>query len=159
MPDNLYLWSPHNVQRVRASGIESDADFSADFGMIRTWVHASYAFTKSIDQTQGGSVYGEQLPYVPLHKGIIGANVTFKKASLGYSQVFTGARATSAEHTEILPSFSTGRLVMGYEFIAQHFTIDFQFKIDNIWDIEYQVIQYYRNPGRAFSVGLNVKIK
>jgi iron complex outermembrane receptor protein len=158
-PDDPYLWKPQNVQEVRAYGMESHLDLSQAAGKLLIAFNGSYTYSRSIDQSEESATFREQLSYVPEHKGVLDLTLALRDLSVDYTHTFTGERATVSDHSEILPAYSLGRIMIGYQLPLGKFDFGFQFRIENLWNVSYQVIRYYPNPGRSFSVGLQVLFK
>jgi iron complex outermembrane receptor protein len=158
-PDNPYVWKPQNVKEVRAYGIESRVELGKTIGHFSLDIQAAYSLSKSINESTESTGYGQQLPYVPVHKGIITAKAAFSHAFIEYTQSFTGNRSPVEDNSETLPAYSLGRLIAGYQLIIRRYDLDFFFRLENIWDISYEVVQYYPNPGRSFTLGLRLACK
>lgn len=157
-PDDPYMWAPQNIQKVRAAGLESRTGLRWKIAKVNTCLNASYSYTRSINENKEAAGYAKQLPYVAEHTGLINARVDCYDVSLDYTQSFTGSRATVEDHSESLPAFSVGRLRIGYAWNLKKCILDFNFRIDNLYNVRYQVIQYYPNPGRSFTGGVNVRM-
>lgn len=157
-PDDPYLWSPQNVQKVRAAGLEGRAGIEWSVRKMNTHLQASYSFTRSVNENKEASNYKKQLPYVAEHTGTINAGIRYGSAFLEYTQSFAGSRATVEDHSNALPPYSIGRLRVGYAWSLTKCILDFHFRIDNLFNVDYQVVQYYPNPGRSFTGGVNLKM-
>ena len=153
-PDDPWFWSPRNVQQVRSTGAESRLELARNVGKVNACLVASYSFTRSLNENKEADNYRKQLPYVAEHMGMINARISYGNAFVDYTQSFTGSRATVEDHSESLPAFSVGRLRLGCGWDLKDCILDLYFRIDNLFDVDYQVIQYYPNPGRAFSGGM-----
>ncbi len=157
-PDDPYFWSPQNVQRVRSTGMESRLELFSDIGKVKANLDASYSFTRSINENKEADNFRKQLPYVAEHMGTINVRIGYSRAYMDYTQSFTGSRATLEDHSESLPAFSIGRISIGCTWDLKVCDLDIYFRIDNLFNIDYQVIRYYPNPGRSYTGGVNVKI-
>ncbi len=157
-PDDPWFWSPQNVQRVRSTGMESRLELTRNVGKISASLMASYSYTRSLNKNKEADTYRKQLPYVAEHMGMINARIGYSRAFMDYTQSFTGSRATVEDHSESLPAFSVGRLRLGCGWDLKVCNFDLYFRMDNVFDVDYQVIQYYPNPGRAFYGGVELKI-
>jgi iron complex outermembrane receptor protein len=157
-PDDPWFWSPQNVQRVRSTGMESRVELVRKFGKVVANLVASYSFTRSVNENKEAENFRKQLPYVAEHMGMINFRMGYSRVFMDYTQSFTGSRATVEDHSESLPAFSIGRLRVGCGWDLKVCIVDLYFRIDNLFDVDYQVIRYYPNPGRAYTGGVNVKI-
>ncbi|MBP6978036.1 MAG: TonB-dependent receptor [Bacteroidales bacterium] len=158
LTDDPYMWSPQNVQKVRSAGLESRVALGWEAGKFDTFFQASYSFTRSINENKESPEFKKQLPYVAEHTGLITAGIAYSKAFLDYTQTFTGSRATVEDHSEMLPRFSIGRLRIGYGWDLKKCILDFYFRIDNVFNVDYQVVRYYPNPGISFTGGVGLKV-
>ncbi len=157
-PDDPYMWTPQNVQKVRAAGLESRAGLGLEIRKMNVYGNVSYSFTRSVNENKDEPTYRMQLPYVAEHTGIINAGIGYGHFSFDYTQSFTGERSTVADHSETLPPFSIGRIRIGYGWNLKKCLLDFHFRIDNLFNVEYQMVQYYPNPGISFTGGVSLKM-
>ncbi|MCA8831762.1 TonB-dependent receptor [Hymenobacter pini] len=153
-------WSPRNLRRVRAQGLEASSSFTWKPGPYQLAARASYAFTQSV-KTAGTSTdtdpVGRQLPFVPLHTAAISTDHAWHGWQLSTTLTFTGYRYTDASATDFLPSYwllnaSLGRTLTvrpGWRLqaLAQGF---------NLANTSYQSYQNRAMPLRSGSLSLRV---
>ncbi|MCD4773183.1 MAG: TonB-dependent receptor plug domain-containing protein [Bacteroidales bacterium] len=156
------LWSPQNIQKVWSRGYEIKALTKINFyGLIMTFLE-TYTFSKSTFQEQiGGSdnTYEKQLIYTPMHNFSSSSNFVYKSWFVNYSQTYTGKRFVSADNENFLSGFSIGQFSFGKTINLKTNTININFKINNVWKSDYQIIQYRQMPGRSFLISINYKFK
>lgn len=89
---NLFRWTMYNLGKVAIRGLElnlqSGWSLPADIGLKAA---LSYTYQQALDVT-GGDNYKQQIPYTPRHSGSFIASLGWKKYSLNYSFLYTGAR-------------------------------------------------------------------
>lgn len=161
-PTNTIYWSPVNLQKVWARGVESSAGLNYKRKNIESGVSLFYSYTLStITETAAsleGSV-GKQIIYVPQHNlnGII--SFRWKQLFFSYSQSYTGKRFTTSDNNTFLPGFSIGNVVLNYDLHLKAIGIGIGFRINNVWNTSYQTLEWRPMPGRNFNISLTFKFK
>jgi len=153
-----FLWTPENVQKVWARGVEIDGKLSFRVGQLETKTGLQYTYTRSTNQVDLDDSFEKQLVYVPIHS--FSANIIFlhKNTSLSYDHNYTGERYTLGDNSEYLPAYNVGRLIVNQRINIKKTYFILQFNINNIWNANYQAIQYYPMPGRNYEIRLSFGI-
>jgi vitamin B12 transporter len=156
---NWIQWAPiessqftaHNFKSVWSRGIEVDMQARRQFknGAIKASLH--YRFTPSTNIGLLGNIQdavGKQLVYTPLHTLGFGLNAQYKNGSLSFKQSLIDKRFSSTDNdpNEILAAHTIGQINISYR--LHHLVIGFD--INNLWNADYQVIQYYAEPRRVW---------
>jgi len=157
-------WSAENFRRVFSRGAEASLHVTnADEARPDKFaVHftASYTYTKAtnldafaaFDQSKG-----MQLIYVPYHNAVAGLQLEYKRFYLRSINNYTGIVYTSTDNTQTLPGYFTSNLEAGKDFVYKHLNIGVSFKVNNIGNLQYQVVEQRPMPGRNFEGTLRFK--
>ena len=120
----------------------------------------NYSLTKTTTQKSINSndlSTGQQLRYVPLHKGNI--LISYSKNEIKYylNSAYTGEVITSyGTNNNKLKDFVLTSFGLIYN--PSNIPLEFEFNIKNLMDLEYQTYQNYPTPGREFFLTINYTI-
>ena len=156
------LWTPQNIQIVWSRGFEVKGKSKIDFNRFKINFLGTYTFSKSTFQEQINGTdnsFEKQLIYTPVHNFSSNLSIIIKSWFLLYNQNYTGKRFVSSDNENFLPGFSVGQVSFGKTFNLNNNTIKINFKINNAWNTEYQIIQYRPMSGRSFLLNINYKFK
>jgi len=153
-PSQFGYWTPENTQLVYSRGIEYLSVIKRDFGKFKTKISAKYAFTpttnESPDLPEGDESKGEQLIYIPKHSVTFLASIFYKKFYFVWQTYYIGNRNTTTAtdvYNPPLPYYWLSGFSVGKELCVKHTVLNLQFKIDNLFNVDYQSIQYRAMPG------------
>ena len=150
------IWSPENIKEVWSRGLESKLIVN----YRNSSVTMNYSLTKTTTQKSINSndlSTGQQLRYVPLHKGNI--LVSYSKNQIKYylNSAYTGEVITSyGTNNNKLKDFVLTSFGLIYN--PSNIPLEFEFNIKNLMDLEYQTYQNYPTPGREFFLTINYTI-
>ena len=152
IPISAAISSPVNVDKVWARGLEVHSYYSGSLGKFTTQFTGNYSYTLSTNLNYNGTenFVGNQLIYVPRNVMTLTAHLEYKGFFISYNQTYTGLRYTDAENDQFVNGYTLGNVYVGKKFIAPGFKTYLQLKTTNVWDVQYQNIQWYAMPGRAF---------
>ena len=151
LPTDAGFWASSNVKKVHSTGLEANVPMTLKKGDWQlTWTQ-TYALTHTIDQTPGTENIGNRLPYIPLHKW----SNTFKMSNLRqkwswqYQHGVTGARFTLTDNSAELPMYQTGSFSASYDwYLNQKINLRFDIRVNNLWNVDYEIVQGYPMPLR-----------
>lgn len=148
---NGSLWSPENIDRVKAYGLEAVGSYDRRFGQNHVLLNATYAYTVSErDDT------GLQLMYVPKHKATTSVAYGYKKATLYLRHLFTGEVYTTTDNSAKLKPYNI--LDAGAEYTFTFFKeLRLGTRVQNLLDKPYQNVAQRPMPGRNYTLYLNFK--
>ncbi|MCD4681661.1 MAG: TonB-dependent receptor plug domain-containing protein [Bacteroidales bacterium] len=157
VPDGI-IWSPQNVQKVWARGLEFDGGITFTWLKINTKINGGYTFARSTNEIKQGpndDSYQKQLLYVPEHKFYFNTSFALQGFVLNYNQSYTGLRYTTLDNNEFLPAYVLGNITLRKDFKVSSHMLGLQFDINNIWNEDYQAVLYYPMPGRSYKITVN----
>ncbi len=147
-------WTTDNIKQVWSRGLEGKIKIKIkDLSII-----GNYAYTKSTSEIPTDNLdesVGEQLRYVPLHKGNITFIITEDNLQLSLNQSYTGEVITShgALENKTLDAFILTDIAVKYTVKGSPISITGQVK--NLMNKSYTTYQNYPNPGRELLLTLN----
>ncbi|TAE46282.1 MAG: TonB-dependent receptor [Bacteroidetes bacterium] len=164
LPEGSY-WTPQNLQRVWARGIEQAFHLERDLDRCQLFADLRYTYCRSTQQQairENDASLHKQLIYVPVHQGHINLGVTGKSYTLIYEQGFTGKRFTSSDNYGSLPAFATGNLFFSLQKClaiprSRKIALGISLRCDNLWNARYQVVAGRPMPGRNYLASLSVR--
>jgi len=157
-------WKPENMSQVWSRGIENDLSVSFPIHKLLVKTLVSYSYTlSSKDKADfaGDPAVGEQLIYVPKHKGLLTITMMYKGFSLYYGQNYFGRRYTDIEHISqnIMNPYSVGNVSLSKKISFQNQILNLSIQLNNLWGIDYQVMQYYPMPPRNYQFNIQLNFK
>jgi len=154
--DNASKWKPFNVDKGNTYGSEIKLATAIPFNRITLFVDGFYTYTHSRIFRNGSSV-GQPMIYTPSNK--ISGSFTLKYLNLfvRYSHTYTGERFI--DNVSIpLHYYNLGDISSGYQLKLKSIRAEFNFKVHNIWNTDYQLTASYAMPLRYYSLALTVDI-
>lgn len=161
MPGRYQYWSPVNLKKVFARGIELSHQYIFQARNLNLSLKANYAYTLSTNETaytnDQENIIGKQLIYTPLHNlnGIF--QLSYKEYFFNYTQIYTGLRYTTTDNSEYIDPYAVGNLIIGKTFASTFFKIFTELKVNNIWNFPYQPIPWVAMPGRAYYINIQLE--
>jgi iron complex outermembrane receptor protein len=156
------LWTAQNVQKVWARGGEIEYRSSFYLGATEIIFNGGYTYSRSTNEkttSENDQSYRKQLIYVPEHRYFFTGRIRYKGYSFAYNQAYTGKRYTTRDNSESLPGYSLGNIYLRKILIRSRHSIDLGFAVNNIWDVDYQSVQYNPMPGRHVEINMIYKFK
>jgi vitamin B12 transporter len=157
--NNSAVWSPENLLEVWSRGFEHRLNlkwtknkFDLNFIAGYDYVRATNEKSKSVTDIS----IGKQLPYVPANHIFGMLQFSYSKFYLAYNHQFNGLRFTVNDHSEYLPAFDIANLTIGKRFDYRKSYCDIYFRVNNLFDKEYQSIAWRPMPGRNYQVGITI---
>jgi len=150
-------WTPNNIKQVWSRGLETKAKLRIN----KLSIIANYAFTNSTNELSTNNLdntVGEQLRYVPLHKGNISFSLTMDNLHYSLNTSYTGEVITTygSLNNNTLDAFILTDIAIKYT--LEKLPITFIGKIKNLADKSYTTYQNYPNPGRELLLTINYTI-
>lgn len=158
---NANLWTPENVSKVWARGVENDLSFTIPLNNLLIKATASYTYTRSTKEkadSPNDVTYRKQLIYEPEHKGLTSLSARYYGYTLYFAQSFTGLRYSLQDNTKSVDPYTIGNLSLSKIFNYHSFQINVCFQVNNLWNSVYQVMPYYPTPLRNFQINIQCKL-
>ena len=142
-------WTPSNIKRVLSIGLES----MTSFRFKNLSITGNYTFTHSTNKLATNILdnsVGQQLRYVPLHKGSINLTLIKNNFSFNFINSYTDEVITNygTPRNKTLEGYFLADFSFGY--MLDSTPISFKAKIKNLMDKSYVTYQNYPNPGREY---------
>ena len=147
------IWEPVNFNNVISQGAEFTADLRLEAGKTHHIVSGNYAYTHSVDNSyREEGTQGKQLPYIPRNRWTAGYRFGYKDVVwFHYNISYTDARFTSADESYQTEAYILHNAEAGYKLkLSKETSIDFTFKVDNIFSAYHESTRYYPMPLRMY---------
>jgi vitamin B12 transporter len=159
--DNWIQWvfndslRPVEFKKVQSRGIETWINYGFRSQMFSLTGYINYNFNRSlVIQTYDNNplLIRKQLMYTPVHMVRTGLHASLKGFILGVTYVYTGLRETveTADKHLRLPDYSVFDVIAGYQKKIKSLDFSVDFRIDNIFNRQYEIIRSKPMPGRAY---------
>jgi outer membrane cobalamin receptor len=149
--------TPVEYKKVHAKGVE--VSLTSKFSLIGldNRFDFSYNYRQSVimDTYDDNMLFrGNQLAYVPKHSARISFTTGYRGIQAGLQYHFTGSRETveSADESLRLPPYGLVDLVAGYTGEFKNMRPGLYFRMENIFNRQYEVIRSFPMPGRTFYI-------
>lgn len=173
--DNWILWlpttkgyySPRNVRKVHAYGIEGGAHLTFEPGRsLNVRVDATYAWTPAVNRAQpmseADNSVGRQLPYTPRSSANASVRIGWRQFALHYMWAYHSERntMTAADHSlsGVLPPYYMSNVVISYDFRIGRPAFQLKLAVNNIFNEEYQTVLSHPMPGINFEAFLGITL-
>lgn len=159
VPTGLY-WSPQNIKKVENAGLEIDASAQQKlFGKLQFTQQLHYTYTRALTTITYGNIgeaYLKQLIYVPYHKVVLGLGMRYNNWEIRYGQQITGKYFISADNETFMPAYTIAQFSVIQNNILKNkkHLLQLALRINNIYDMPYQVMPYRPEPGIHYTLQL-----
>jgi iron complex outermembrane receptor protein len=161
IPGQYSYWSAENLKKANSSGIETAGSFKYSYEEISVNLKVNYSYNRSITKESALSndeSIKKQLIYVPKNQAGALLKFGFKNISFSWTSDFVGKRYTVADNSSSLPCYVLISSSLGYLLRGKLAAYNLNFKINNIFNADYQSIAHYAQPGRAYTFKLIINI-
>lgn len=155
------IWTPHNIAKVHSRGIETfnsllwkSGKWKFNLGLNTSFVLAT---TQQSDIPGDGSI-GKQIPYSPRYNGQANAGVGYRNFLVNYNHTYTGYRFTTTDESQFLVPYQTGNFYANYKASFRKLNCGLSFYCNNLWNVEYKVVNLRPMPGRNYALGINFSL-
>ena len=159
LPNPNGNWSPENVLKVWSRGIEYKLKANYSLGELNLQLSGMYNYVLSTNEktaTANDEAIGKQLIYVPIQNAQSNFSISFKGATLMYTQLYTDYRYILSDNTEYLKPYTIGNLNMAQTFSLHSSKIKVFVQLNNIWNETYQILAYRAMPLLNYQFGLTL---
>jgi len=159
VPSDFRYWSPENIAQVYSRGIDISLHMNGTVKKFIYKVYGEYAYTKTTDiseQTDENNSDDDQLVYIPknMANGFIYGSLS--GYYLSWSINYIGKRNTTKKP---LPAYCLNNISIGKKWYKTNVDVDIRFKVNNLFDVEYQAIQWRAMPGRNYELSIKLRLK
>ncbi len=157
IPSNLGYWTAENVRLVQTQGIEGGIGVAKEFRAWSNSLKLNYTYTQSINRTKDNvqdESLGKQLVYIPEHQANASYRFNYKDYFLNYDWQFVGARYLTTDNSSFLPFYQLSNISVGKSMQVKSNRFQIQASVLNIFDMDYQAIEWRPMPGRNYMLSL-----
>ena len=145
------FWSPVNVSKASNQGIELAASYRHSIEQHHFDLRANYDYTVATDDETGN-----QLIYVPKHRAGLILNYSWRKWAFNYNLQYVGKVFITSSNSESLNDYLLSDISFSRSIIND--MIQFNFKVNNLFNVDYQSVAYRPMPGRNYVFQINFKL-
>ena len=159
LPTTKGFFSPRNVGRVHAYGIESNLRMNYIPAEKRhCTLMLNYSWTPSINRgpamSEGDRSVGQQLPYVPRHSATATGSISYRRWTLTYQWNYYSRRFTMTSNestiTGALPTYFMNNLIIERQIITRPLDLNLKLAVNNLFNEDYVSVLSRPMPGINF---------
>ena len=157
-PTQYGYWTPENIRHVISKGIQTKLSAKIPWNKLSLQVTGSYTNNPASSMDDQSEI--NQLPYLPVHSGFISGCFRISKLEFMVEEEMQGIRYSSQTNSyfnSLDPYFLTNTSIQ-YSFLVRKSKFSIEFRLNNIFNQEYQLIRWRSVPGRNGSLVLSYKI-
>jgi iron complex outermembrane receptor protein len=161
-PTAFGYWQALNLKEVASRGVEIRAELKSRKAKLEKELRFNYTYTSSTNQASNHAIdhsVGKQLIYIPEHQYNVNLSLKRKGYSFNYNFQFMGARYTTSDNESFLPYYTLSDLSIGKQFEWDDQSLQLSFAVMNVFDTEYQAIEWRPMPNRNYLLTLKYKIQ
>ena len=154
-PGEYSYWIAENIDRANTSGLETTLSVNYTGHDFNFLIHANYSYTRAVSgktRNQDDPNSGKQLIYIPENLANSTLSLGYRKYYLSFLTNFVGRRYVTVDNSDYLPGYSVNNIATGVKINVRNLLFDLNFKIDNIFNADYQTMAYYPQPGRSYFI-------
>jgi iron complex outermembrane receptor protein len=159
---NGAFWSPQNLMHVWSRGAETNTSYhylGKKFKLFSNFKTSYVLSENTASALNSDASLNKQLIYVPLYTGQLNYGLTYKKLTCMLNHTYTGYRYTSSDHSQYLEPYFMHNVNLSYQFNFTKMSIDLQFQINNLLNVNYQVLAARPMPGINYRGGIVFNFK
>ncbi len=154
-------WSPENLLSVWSRGIEHRLKLKWSKNKTDITFLGGYDYVRATNQkskVENDVSVGKQLMYLPANHFFVMLQFTYRNFYLAYNHQYNDLRFTSTDHSSYLPAFDIATVTIGKRIEMKNSYGDIFFRVNNLYDKEYQTIAWRPMPGRNFQFGITIDL-
>ena len=161
-PSEYRYWTAQNIKKVFSRGVEYKLSINKIWENISLKIIGNYSYTHTTNETNSANndqSLGKQLIYIPINKANLLLGTQYKKYYFSYNFSYIDERFTTTSNEDLrhtLPAYSLSNISVGKMIELKYFKCNFQFKIDNLFNLSYQSILSRPMPGINYSFMLKI---
>lgn len=147
IPNSSGVWRPVNTNSVLTYGLETQLQYSNQFGNHQITLNANYGYTVSENKETD-----KQLIYVPFHKGSGTLNYSFKTLNTYWQTAYAGEVFTQSDNNRMIDAYWVHNLGAEFKFLKNS---TLGARIQNILNNNYQSVANRYMSGINYNFYLN----
>ena len=157
------IWTPENVKRVKASGVESLFQMKFNLSKFKVNLSNSSSYTRTTvieSEIINDNAIGNQAVNIPFFNSVLNSGFSNNKWNVNSSVTFRGKRYISFDNNEdsALPYYWLSNLDVSRIFILKDLDIESKIRIANLFNQAYEVVGNVPMPGRAYYLTLKFNL-
>lgn len=168
LPTVKGFFSPRNVKKVHAYGIEASSQLSLQ--LHKDWlldINGSFSWTPSVNDgepmTDADKSVGKQLPYVPRYSSSVSGRLSWRRWSFLYKWAYYSERFTQSSNeatlTGKLPPYFMNNISLGYGVPTKWVDLDLKLAVNNLFNEDYLSVLSRPMPGINFEFFIGITPK
>ncbi len=161
LPTASSIWSPSNLREVENKGLEYNLKVKTTYQKLNLTFNGNYAYTLSTNlkaKNDYDNSVNKQLIYVPYHQINHTFGAAIKNFYLTYNYNYTGKRFMTTDNNWYLPpNFISNVSLSKTVKLNPQTKLNVGFKINNIFNQDYQAIAWRAMPGRNYLITLTLQ--
>jgi len=160
LPENGY-WSSQNLNRTESKGIETKTNIRYNYQKCFAALNVSTNYIEATNEKarfENDASVGKQLIYVPMYSGNGSIAIGFDKLIVKYTIQYSGYRYTTTDNLEYLEPFWLHGFYAACSLTAQKIKFQLYFKINNLFDENYETIRNRPMPLHSYKAGIIIQI-
>lgn len=161
LPDSTGNWSALNIEQLKSRGIETSLSYSFNNNRVNTGLVIKYSYTKSTYGNTSDNLSesaGKQLIYIPLHKASTNLYAAYKKYFLKIYFNHVSKRFINKTNTSFIDPYLLADISIGKNIAIRSSNLNINFKVNNLFNAQYEVMAYYAMPQRYYSINITYKL-
>lgn len=161
-PTSLGFWQAQNLKKVESKGVEIDLQLNHKGERVLHTYSFLYNYVNSVNLEKShadDASKGKQLIYVPEHQYDVNARWMYQSFLVEGNLQFVGARYLLSDNTDYLPYYEVIDLTVGKDWKLGNDQLSTRFTIRNLFNKDYQAIQWRPMPGRNYMLTVNYLLK
>jgi len=159
LPTTKGFFSPRNVKKVHAYGIETKAELSVQLSRdLLLDLNGSLSWTPSVNRgepmSEADKSVGKQLPYVPRTSSSVTGRLSWRSWSFLYKWVYYSERFTMSSNestlTGHLPPYFMSNISLGKTLTIKSIGLDLKLAVNNLFNEDYLSVLSRPMPGINF---------
>lgn len=168
LPTTKGFFSPINIKKVHAYGVETQADFALSLTQkLKLGLNGTFAWTPSINEgdlmSPADKSVGKQLPYVPKYSATLTGRLTYRSWGFLYKWCYYSQRYTMSSNdktlTGYLPPYLMSNVTLEKGFSFRWANLSLKGAINNLFNEEYLSVLSRPMPGINFEFFVSIKPK
>lgn len=151
-------WSPENINEVFARGVEFTAHLDGRVGKSNYRIYLEYAYTRTsnINEISNGiNDRDDQLIYIPRHTANGLVRWSYRLFYINWNVHYVGEQNTIGN---TLAAYLLNDIAIGKQWYFDKLGLETRFKVNNLFDVDYQAVLWRPMPGRNYEIFLSFKL-